>query len=394
MTSILVVDDRPVERDLLSTVLGYAGYEVREAADGEQALDAARSAPPDLIITDIVMPRMDGYTFVHEVRNDALLAAIPVVFCTATYGLEEGRRLAEACGVSEVLAKPCEPEEILRVVAAAMGSTPGPERPIDAQFHREHLLVLNNKLVQQVEDLEEAHTQVMAASRLKSEFVSNMNHEIRTPLNGVIGVAELLIDTDLSVEQLKYARCIRRAGADLLEVADHILDFSKIEAGRLELKEAPFTLRDLVHEAASRFTGPADAKGIHLRVSVDAGLPQTVLGDAAVVRQVLSHLLSNAVKFTDEGGVAVRVTDVAEPGPPRIRFEVADTGIGIGPWSLGGIFDSFSQVDGSTTREHGGTGLGLALSKQLVELLGGEIGVETSEGAGSTFWFALPPGSP
>ena len=209
MTSILVVDDRPVERDLLSTVLGYAGYEVREAADGEQALDAARGAPPDLIITDIVMPRMDGYTFVHELRSDPLLAPIPVVFCTATYGLEEGRRLAEACGVSELLAKPCEPEEILRVVAAAIGSTPGPELPIDAQFHREHLLVLNNKLVQQVEELEEAHRQVVAASRLKSEFVSNMNHEIRTPLNGVIGVAELLIDTELSAEQLKYAHSIR-----------------------------------------------------------------------------------------------------------------------------------------------------------------------------------------
>jgi PAS domain S-box-containing protein len=237
-------------------------------------------------------------------------------------------------------------------------------------------------------ELESALVTAREATQLKSRFLANMSHEIRTPMNGVLGMTDFLLGTSLTSEQQEYAGSIKKSADALLTLINDILDLSRIEAGKLRLDHLHFSLAATVEESSSIFALQARTKGLDFATAIAGDLPDMVIGDAGRVRQVLTNLIGNAVKFTDSGRIDVEAQPVrATANGILVRFTVRDTGIGIAPEQQSRLFESFTQGDGSSTRKYGGTGLGLSISKQLVELMGGQLGLESRVGEGSSFWF-------
>ena len=422
--SVLVVEDSPVQAEALRADLEEARYAVTVARDGSEALALLAAGEFGLVVSDIVMPGMDGYELCRAVKADPELASTPVVLLTSLGDPLDIIKGLEA-GADHFLRKPYERDQLLSRIESIllnrdlrqggqvqMGvelSFLGQRFMITSERQQildllistfQDLVVTNRQLRARETELADAHDalqlaleEATEATRLKSQFLATMSHEIRTPLNGVIGMLSLLLDTELSTEQHDFAETARSSGELLLGILSDILDLSKIEAGKLDLEVLDFDLRTAIEEVIDLLAPRADAKSLELVSLVHPDVPPAVCGDPGRVRQVLLNVVGNAVKFTDEGEVVVRATVDAEiDGAVVVRLEITDTGIGLTPEEQTRVFESFTQSEASITRQYGGTGLGLTISRQLVELMGGEIGVESRPGEGSRFWFTIRVG--
>lgn len=384
---ILVVDDEP---DLELLIRQRFRHKIRGnelafefAGNGVEALKklAANADAYDMVLTDINMPEMDGLTLLVKIKEQFAHHKAVVV---SAYGDMENIRTAMNRGAFDFITKPIDFTDLETTINKTISEI----RLIrQGQVAREKLA--QTILEKEIAELDRHKAE--QSEKFKQQFLANMSHEIRTPMNSVIGLTNLLVKTQLDEQQKKYLNVIKKSSENLLVIINDILDLSKIEAGKMVFEKTPFLIAESLETVYHTLLFKADEKRLEFILQIDPGVPSALLGDPVRLNQILINLAGNAIKFTEKGSVTIAVKELSRSGSESIlEFAIRDTGIGIAEEGLNKIFESFSQASNDTTRKFGGTGLGLTISKQLIELQGGSIYVSSELGKGTTFSFKIP----
>jgi signal transduction histidine kinase len=378
---ILIIEDQPEIKVVLEKLFHFPNINYHFIDPGYDTLSDILTDQFALAILNIRNNENNGIEIFHAIRSETSQKKLPLLLISGNFPQDNNVRQEVESGLVDIIFRPIVSEIIIGKVKAAIEK---------CELSRKFAILRNEKEFTDSE-LNDTKQKSEQANYTKSMFLANMSHEIRTPLNGILGMANILAETNLTKEQRSFLHLIQISGENLLLIINDILDFSKIETGQISLEETPFNLTAEIETVMSLMRLNAQDKHLDLKYYIDKHVKLNVIGDPLRLRQILINLINNAIKFTETGGVILEVIPTKDfENQQFLKFSVVDTGIGINYESKNKLFKEFSQADNSITRKFGGTGLGLAICKSLINLMGGKIGLESELGKGSVFWFEIP----